>query len=258
MFPSNFGKIVALAVMLLALAAPAQRASAETIRLEISNFPTWKELEGVRGVPRAGSRLSTLERWDAQSKPYVRITNESDAPLVGFKLDLSNWDARISSVRSLFGPAQTSWKWQDDLQAALVQLQDPLQPGMSMVMRFGTAPKAGAESRYRMNQTLFSPADVNCTVHPTGGAVFSMFLDSGNRPLAFNTMGLPAGPGVQTATLDLQKYPIQPTATLVPTGTFESIPITAVPEPSAVLLAASAAVAIAAQAMRLRCRGRPV
>lgn len=267
MFPSIFGKcsaigpagggrqrssFLAFAAMVLAVAGPVPQALAEAIRLEISNFPVWKELEGVRGVPRGSARLSTLERWDAQSKPYVRITNESNSPLVGFKLDMQNWDARIATCNWLYGPDQASWKWSEDLQAGLFQLQDPLLPGKAMVVRLGTAPKAGAEKSYRMNQTLLSPAAVNCVVCPTGGGVFSMFLDRGDQPFIFDNTGRPIGPGIETAVLDLQKYPIQPMDTITPTGTSENIPITPVPEPGALFLAASAAAILAAQSMRRR------
>lgn len=250
---ARFLAFQALAAALLAVAAPAQLTLAEAIRLEISNFPTWKELQGVRGVPRASARLSNTERWDAQSKPYVRIANESSSPLVGFKLDLSNWDARISAVRPLFGPTQASWTWQDDLQAAMVQFENPLMPGESMVVRLGTAPKAGVENRYRMNQTLFSPASLDRLVSPTGGAVFSMFIDTGSGPFIFDNAGRPVGSGIQTVMLDLQKHPIQPMDLLTPAGASESIQIAPVPEPGAFFLAALAAATMALKSM---CRRR--
>ena len=244
---------LSLAAILLAVAVPVPQAVAEAIRLEISNFPVWKELEGVRGVPRGSSRLSTLERWDAQSKPYVRITNETSSPVVGFKLDMGNWDARISSCNWLYGPDQASWKWNENLQAAMFQLTDPLLPGKAMVVRLGTASKPGVEANYRMNQTLFSPANVNCVVHPTGGGVFSAFLDKGDQPFVFDNAGRPVGPGIETAILDLQKYPIKPIDTIAPNGVSEDIPIiTPVPEPGAFFLAASAAAILAVQSMRRR------
>lgn len=240
------------AAILLALAGPTPRSQAEAIRLEISNFPTWKELEGVRGVPRPNLRLSTLERWNAQSQPYVRITNETNSPLVGFNIDLKNWDAKIDAANQLYGPEQSSWKWHEDLQAATFQLKDPLPPGKAMVMRLTTAPKAGLENKYRMNQTLFSAASVSCRVCPTGGGVFNMSLDRGEQPFIFDNAGRPIGPGIQTATIDLHKFPIKPLDTITPSGTSENIPITPVPEPAALLLAASAAAMLAVRAMRRR------
>jgi hypothetical protein len=230
---------------------PVSPVFAEAIRLEISNFPVWKELEGVRGVPRLGARTSTLERWDAQSKPYVRITNDTTAPLVGFKLDMTDWQAKISGAT--FYDSDGKFKWNADLQAAMFQLEDPLLPGKTLVVRMNTAPKSGIEGKYRMNQTLFSPAVVNCVVCPTGGGVFGMFLDRGDKPFIFDDTGRAVGPGIQNVVLDLQKYPIKPTDTLTPTGTEETIPITPVPEPASLLLAASAAAALAAaQTIRRR------
>lgn len=266
MVPAIFGKCSAIGAprgvkrlvlsacvaVLLAASVPAPHAAAETIRLDISNFPTWKELEGVRGVPQSSPRLSTLERWNAQSQPFVRITNESSSPMVGFKLDLKNWDAKIDAANQLYGPEQTSWKWHEALQAMTFQLKDPLLPGKAMVVRLTTAPKAGAENAYRMNQTLFSKADVSCTVHPSGGGVFNMFLDRGGRPFIFDNNGRPVGPGIETASVDLEKFPIKPDDTITPTGTSEDIPITPVPEPGALVLAASAAAIVAARAMRRR------
>lgn len=265
MFPSIFRKRSAIgalrgakqvfwtacAVVLLAT-VPSAQGLAETIRLDISNFPNWKELQGVRGVPTAGLRLSTVERWNAQSQPYIRITNESSSPMVGFKLDLKNWDAKIAAVNTLYGPEQSSWKWQEDLQAAMFQLKDPLLPGKAMVVRLTTAPKAGVENKFRMNQTLLSPANVNCTVCPTGGGVFNMFLDQGGRPFIFDNTGRPIGPGIETALIDLQKYPVKPADTIAPTGTSENIPITPVPEPGALFLAASAAAMLMLKSMRRR------
>ena len=147
-------------------------------------------------------------------------------------------------------------KWNPDLQAAMFQLEDPLLPGKSLVVRMNTAPKAGVEGKYRMNQTLFSPAAVNCVVCPTGGGVFGMFLDTGNKPFIFDNTGRPVGPGIQTATLDLQQYPIKPSDTLTPSGTGDTIPITPVPEPAGLFLAASAAAVLAAaKAVRRRIPG---
>ena len=97
-----------------------------------------------------------------------------------------------------------------------------------------------------MNQTLFSPAEVNCVVCPTGGGVFGMFLDRGDAPFIFDNTGRAVGPGIETLVLDLQKYPIKPTDTLTPSGTGETIPITPVPEPAGLLLAASAMALFAA------------
>jgi hypothetical protein len=242
----------AVAAFLLLVAVPVPRVLAEAIRLEISNFPAWKELEGVRGVPRLGSRTSTLERWDAQSKPYVRITNETESPLVGFRLDLSNWNAKISTCNWLYGSDGTL-KWNADLQAAMFELEDALLPGKSLVVRLNTAPKAGVVGQYRMNQTLFSPAAVNCLVCPTGGGVFDMSLNRGDQPFIFDNTGRPVGPGIQTTALDLQQYPIKPTDTITPSGTGETITITPVPEPTALFLAASAAAMFAvAKAVRRR------
>lgn len=251
MLGARRGLWAAFAAVLIALTGPTPQASAEAIRLEISNFPVWKELEGVRGVPSGSSRLSTLERWDAQSKPYVRITNESTAPLVGFKLDMTNWHAKISGAT--FYDSDGTFKWNADLQSAMFQLEDPLLPGKSLVVRMNTAPKSGVEGKYRMNQTLFSPAEINCVVCPTGGGVFGMFLDRGDAPFIFDDTGRPVGPGIETAVLDLQKYPIKPTDTLTPSGAGETIPITPVPEPAGLLLAASAmAVFAAVKACRRR------
>jgi hypothetical protein len=244
------GVLLACAAVLLTVAVPAHQALAEAIRLEISNFPTWKELEGVRGVPRSNLRLSTLERWNAQSQPYVRITNETNSPMVGFNLDLKNWDAKIDAAKQLYGPEQSSWKWQEDLQTATFQLKDPLLPGKAMVMRLTTAPKAGLENKYRMNQTLFSAASVSCMVSPAGGGIFNMFLDQGGQPFIFSDAGGPIGTGIQTATIDLQNFPIKPIDTIAPSGTSENIPITPVPEPGTLLLAVSAAAMIAVRAMR--------
>lgn len=266
MFPATVGKcsaivaprgvrrlaLAACAALLLVAVVPAPRASAEAIRLEISNFPVWKELEGVRGVPHSSVRLSTLERWNAQSQPYVRITNESNTPMVGFELDLKKWDAKIDSATLLYGPEQTSWQWQEQLQAATFQFKDPLLPGKALVVRLTTAPKAGVENKYRMNQTLFSPADINCMVSPAGGGVFNMFADRGDRPFIFDNTGRPVGPGIETATVDLQNFPIRPSDTITPSGTSENIPITPVPEPGTLLLAGTAAAIVAAKSMRRR------
>ena len=244
---------VGLLAALLATVGSDLQAVAGTINIQISNFPTWSELSGVQGVPSSAAGLSALQRMNAESRPYVRVFNESAAPLVGFQMDMSNWNSMITSVKWLVPlPTQSTWNWNEASKSAFFQLHDPLLPGKALVMRLGTAAQPGKADMYCMNQTLFSPGNMSCTVCPTGGAVFNLFVNTGLGPVTYDSTGKAVGPTISTGALDLQDYPVTPTTLLSRSGTGEAVIITAVPEPGTAALAASAAAVLAATVIRRR------
>jgi hypothetical protein len=249
--------VVGLLTAFLTLVVSGSPAVAGTINIQLSNFPNWSELSGVQGIPSSVAGLSTLQRMNAESRPYLRVKNESTAPLVGFQMDMSNWDAMITSVTWLAPlPTQSTWNWNEASKSAYFQLLDPLLPGQSLFLRLGTAAQTGsAGSTYCMNQTLFSPGDISCVVRPTGGAVFNLFANTGSGPVTYDNTGKAVGPTISTGVLDLQNYPVTPSSLLNPIGTVEPVIITPVPEPGTVALAVSAAAVLAATMIRRRRAG---
>jgi hypothetical protein len=245
--------VVGLLTAFLTLVVSRSPAVAGTINIQLSNFPTWAELSGLQGVPRSTSGLSTLQRMDAASRPYLRVENNSTAPLVGFQMDMSNWNAMIKSVDWLVPlPTQSTWNWHEASTSAFFQLRDPLLPGDALIVRLGTAAQTGNAGNYLMNQTLFSPCDISCTVSPTGGAVFNLFANTGSGPVTYDSTGKAVGPTISTGVLDLEDYPVTTSTLLNPIGIEEPVTITPVPEPGTVALAASAAAVLAATMIRRR------
>lgn len=244
------GGLLAAVLTLLVSGPPAV---AETINIQLSNFPTWEELSGVQGIPRSPSELSTLQRMDAESQPYLRVENNSTAPLVGFQMDMSDWSSMITSITWLTPlPTQSTWNWHEASKSAFFQLLDPLLPGDALIVRLGTAAQTGEAGTYTMNQTLFSPGDISCTVCPTGGAIFNLFANTGAGPVTYDSTGKAVGPTISTGVLDLEDYPVTPSSLLSRTGVTEPVTITPVPEPGTVALAASAAAVLAAAVFRRR------
>ncbi|MEI8228408.1 MAG: PEP-CTERM sorting domain-containing protein [Planctomycetota bacterium] len=245
--------VVGLLTAFLTLVVSGSPAVAGTINIQLSNFPTWEELSGVQGIPRSASGLSTLQRMDAASRPYLRVENNSTAPLVGFQMDMSDWNAKITSVTWLVPlPTQSTWDWYEASTSAFFQLRDPLLPGDALIVRLGTAAQTGEAGTYTMNQTLFCPGDISCTVCPTGGVVFKLFANTGSGPVTYDNTGKAVGPTISTGVLDLEDYPVTPSRLLSPIGIVEPVTITPVPEPGTVALAASAAAVLAATMIRRR------
>ena len=245
--------VVGLLTAFLTLVVSGSPAVAGTINIQLSNFPTWEELSGVQGIPRSASGLSTLQRMDAASQPYLRVKNESTAPLVGFQMDMSDWTSMITSVTWLAPlPTRSTWNWHEASTSAFFQLLDPLLPGDALIVRLGTEAQIGEAMTYTMNQTLFSPGDISPIICPTGGVCFNLFVNTGSGPVTYDSTGKAIGPTISTGVLDLEDYPVTPSTLLNPIGVVEPVTITPVPEPGTVALAASAAAVLAATMIRRR------
>jgi hypothetical protein len=245
--------VVGLLTAFLTLVDSGSPAVAGTINIQLSNFPTWEELSGVQGIPRSASGLSTLQRMDAASQPYLRVENNSTAPLVGFQMDMSDWTSMITSVTWLVPlPTRSTWNWHEASTSAFFQLLDPLLPGDALIVRLGTEAQIGEAMTYTMNQTLFSPGDISPILSPTGGVVFNLFANTGSGPVTYDSTGKAIGPTISTGVLDLEDYPVTPSTLLSPIGVEEPVTITPVPEPGTVALAASAAAVLAATMIRRR------
>jgi hypothetical protein len=213
-------------------------AVAGTIDIQISNFPNWSDFSGVR--PPSVLGLSTLQRMNALSRPYIRIKNDSLSPLVGFQMDMSNWSSMITSVTWMSPlPTVSTWNWEESSRSAFFQLRDSLLPGQALFLRIGTAAQAGKADSYYMNQTLLSPGEISCFIQPTGGAVFNLFANTGLGPVHYDSYGKAVGPTIFTGVLDLQNYPVSPETLMSPSGTVSEVVIP-VPEPSAFILLGSA------------------
>ena len=190
---------------------------------------------------------------DAASQPYLRVKNESTAPLVGFQMDMSDWTSMITSVTWLAPlPTRSTWNWHEASTSAFFQLLDPLLPGDALIVRLGTEAQTGEAMTYTMNQTLFSPGDISPILSPTGGVVFNLFANTGSGPVTYDSTGKAIGPTISTGVLDLEDYPVTPSTLLNPIGVVEPVTITPVPEPGTVALAASAAAVLAATMIRRR------
>ena len=245
--------VVGLLTAFLTLVVSGSPAVAGTINIQLSNFPTWEELSGVQGIPRSASGLSTLQRMDAASRPYLRVENNSTAPLAGFQMDMSDWTSMITSVTWLAPlPTRSTWNWHEASTSAFFQLLDPLLPGDALIVRLGTEAQIGEAMTYTMNQTLFSPGDISPILCPTGGVCFNLFVNTGSGPVTYDSTGKAIGPTISTGVLDLEDYPVTPSTLLNPIGVVEPVTITPVPEPGTVALAASAAAVLAATMIRRR------
>ena len=260
----RFGRIALSAVALSAawLALPPPQAAAESIKVQISNFPTWKEVQGKDVVSTSYSteRLSVLERMQITSRPYVRIENNTSRDVVGVQIDMRNWNAMISAVDWIYTPVdgiQPTWSWNETSQSAFFQFgANPLTFGQAVVMRLGTAPKTGTASvSYNANQTLLSPSSLTCWTNNTGGVCFDVFTNKPGAGFQYNSIGRPVGPGIASTDCLCTEGNLVDIATLRDPDGITMECVVPVPEPGTVVMAASAAAVLALSGLRrLRTR----
>lgn len=251
-------RVFAAAFLALLWSAPVTvRAGELAYTLQISN--SYIGLPGSTTSSSSGfGGGSVLEQWIDESRPFVRITNTSSNPalnLFGAQLDLTQSASQVTAcqwVEGLGAPEQT-WNWNADATSAFFQFRTPLAPGESVLMRLSTAPRPGMEELYTQNQQLFHPVLGNCLCSENYGSidVFTQVVGS-PAPVNFLPSGKPSGPGLITITTPLDQ-PLTPSQITDPSTVIDTPVIVPVPEPSAVVLAASAAVLLA---FASRCRGR--
>jgi hypothetical protein len=245
---------------LLCLAPVAVRAGDPDLAytLQISN--SYIGLPGSTVSSGAFGGGSVLEQWIDESRPFVRITNITSSPtllnLFGAQLDLTRSASLVTEVEWVEGlgaPAQT-WNWNADLTSAFFQFHTPLAPGESVLMRLSTAPRPGLEDVYTQNQQLFHPIVENCLCNANSFGSVSLFSQTfgSTVPVDFLPSGQPAAPNLHEDSFALSN-PLTPAEIADPNTVIVTPVVVPVPEPSTVVLAASA---VAFLAVASRCRSR--
>jgi hypothetical protein len=253
---------VALAGLLL---AGQPQAAAESIKVQVSNFPSadkWPELKGISGIrqsPPGFFGLTYAEKMQIVSRPYVRIENASSREIVGVQMDMENWSAKIESFELISAPVdgfQTQFSWSDAKQSAFFSFDaNPLTRGQAVIMRMSTGAKTtpGAPV-YSENQTLFSPATLDCVTN-TGGVCFDVFTNKPGTSFAYDATQLQfTGSEIATTDCLCTENNAVNIATLEDPAGVEMTCVVPVPEPGAVVMAASAAAVLALSCLHRRRR----
>jgi|GEM_PF-3258436 len=90
-------------------------------KVDIATNLLWLDNAADPLVDLKASRQSVMQRLASDSKPCLRVINQSNLDLFGIELDLSNANSWINGCEWLSVSGQPTWNWDEASRTALFQ-----------------------------------------------------------------------------------------------------------------------------------------